>query len=152
MLSPCRPITSTCRWKGTVLWKLLSTNLTLFTFFIASSPPVPLHSKLLKQHLWIWSCLGVAVHFYRVLHLFPGALPQLWKSEEKRMEVGTHPTVRLHQIILEGFHPQTVLCPGRRIYVISIEKKHSTEKLESRNTYVKDSTLITLVNRRKTPA
>lgn len=132
MLAPCRTITSTWRWKGTVLWKLLSTNLTLFTFFIAPSPPVPLHSKLLKQHLWILSRLGVVVHFYRVLHLFPGALPQLCKSEEKRMKLGTHPNVCLHQIILEGFHPQTVLCPGRRIYVISIEKKHSTEKLESR--------------------
>lgn len=72
----------------------LSINLNV-CLFVASYTIIPLHSKLLRQYLQILNYLGVVrtLHFYRVLHLFPGVLPQLCKSKEMKMDLGTNPAV-----------------------------------------------------------
>lgn len=61
----------------------LSINLNV-CLFVASYTIIPLHSKLLRQYLQILNYLGVVrtPHFYRVLHLFPGVLPQF--ASQKR--------------------------------------------------------------------
>lgn len=157
MLAPCRPITSTWRWEGAMFYKHLSINLTSFTFFYCFLSSGAFAQQTPEATPLDFELFGCSCAFLQ------GAPPLSWSPatalqvRRKENRVGNPSNCvfasdNSGRISSPDCAPH-LLCPGRRIYVISMEKTfHRKAGIEKKIPTMKDSTRITHVNRKSTPA